>query len=150
MFAGKYNMTLRVGTAEFQDEQDITAHSNYVKKPPHNWTGASYFQQSISPKKKEEDMKVIFCREVKDSQAKYGEYGEAMRPITSILLAIRDYHDYNYISEGKIVQLLSSKVLNQKTEETSHTYRVAEVQHKPELKELWLYCDRTQNGITDF
>lgn len=150
MFAGKYNMTLRVGTAEFQDEQDITAHSPNVKKPPHNWVGASYCQQSISPKKKEEDMKVIFCREVKDSQAKYGEYGEAMRPITSILLAIRDYHDYNYIAEGKIVQLLTSKVLNQKTEETSHTYRVVEVQHKPELKELFLFLDRTQNGITDF
>ena len=95
-------------------------------------------------------MKVIFCREVKDSNTKYGEYGEAMRPITSILLAIRDYHDYNYIAEGKIVQLLTSKVLTQKTEETSHIFRVLEAQHKPELKELWLYCDRTQNGITDF
>ena len=95
-------------------------------------------------------MKVIFCREVKDSNTKYGEFGEAIRPITSRLFAVRDYHDYNYISEGKIVQLLSSKVLNQKTEENSHTYRVVEVQHKPELKELWLFLDRTQNGITDF
>lgn len=150
MFAGKYNMLLRVGTSEYQSEQDITAHSPNVKKPPFDWKGAGYSQQSIRPIKKEEDMKVIFCREVKDSGTKYGEYGEAMRPITSILLAIRDYHDYNYIAEGNIVQLLTSKVLNQKTEENSHTYRVVEVQHKHELKELWLILDRTQNGITDF
>lgn len=150
MFAGNYNMTLRVGTAEYQDEQDITAHSPNVKKPPHDWKGASYFQQSIRPKKKEEDMKVIFCREVKDSNTKYGEFGEAIRPITSRLFAVRDYHDYNYITEGKIVQLLTSKVLNQKTEEYSPTYRVVEMQHKPELKELWLFVDRTQNGITNF
>ena len=95
-------------------------------------------------------MKVIFCREVKDSNTKYGEYGEAMRPITSRLFAVRDYHDYNYISEGKIVQLLSSKVLNQKTEEYSNTYRVVEMQHKPELKEFFLFVDRTQNGIEYF
>ena len=95
-------------------------------------------------------MKVIFCREVKDSNTKYDEFGQAMRPITSRLLAIRDYHDYNYITEGKIVQLLSSKVLNQKTEEYSNTYRVVEIQHKPELKEFWLFVDRTQNGIEYF
>lgn len=150
MFAGKYNMTLRVGTADFQDEQDITAHSPNVKKPPHDWKGASYNQRTIRPKKKEEDMKVIFCREVKDNPSKYGEYGEAMRPITSRLFAVRDYHDYSYISEGKIVQLLSSKVLNQKTEEYCNTFRVVEIQHKPELKEFWLYVDRTQNGIEYF
>ena len=95
-------------------------------------------------------MKVIFCREVKDSNTKYGEFGEAIRPITSRLLAVRDYHDYNYICEGKIVQLLSSKVLNQKTEEYSPTFRVVEMQHKPELKEFWLFVDRTQNGIEYF
>lgn len=150
MFAGKYNMTLRVGTAEFQDEQDETAHSPNVKGAPFDWKGAGYSQRTIRPKKTLEDMKVIFCREVKDNPSKYGEYGEAMRPITSRLFAVRDYHDYNYISEGKIVQLLSSKVLNQKTEEYSNTYRVVEIQHKPELKEFFLFVDRTQNGIEYF
>jgi hypothetical protein len=150
MFAGKYNMTLRVGTADFQDEQDETAHSSNVKGAPFDWKGAGYSQRTIRPKKTLEDMKVIFCREVKDNPSKYGEYGEAMRPITSRLFAVRDYHDYSYISEGKIVQLLSSKVLNQKTEEYCNTFRVVEIQHKPELKEFWLYVDRTQNGIEYF
>lgn len=147
MFSGKYCMTLRVGTPEFQEEQDVTAHSPNVKGA---WKGAGYSQRSIRPKKSEKDMKVIFCREVKDNPSKYGEYGEAMRPITSRLFAVRDYHDYNYISEGKIVQLLSSKVLNQKTEEYSPTFRVLEMIHKPGLKEFWLFVDRTQNGIKYF
>lgn len=150
MFAGNYKLHMRVGTPEFQDEQDETAHSPNVKGAPFDWKGAGYSQRSIRPKKSEKDMKVIFCREVKDSNTKYGEFGEAIRPITSRLFAVRDYHDYNYISEGKIVQLLSSKVLNQKTEEYSPTFRVVEMQHKPELKEFWLFVDRTQNGITDF
>lgn len=147
MFAGKYNMTLRVGMYHNQDEQGYSAHSTHIKKPPYKNSG--YTQQSISPDK-EKDMKVIFCREVKDMPSKYGENGEAMRPITSRLLAIRDYHDYNYIGEGKIVQLLTSKVLTPKTEDHSNNYRVVELQHKPELKELWLFLDRTQNGITSF
>ena len=73
MFAGKYNLHLKVGTAEFQDEQDITAHSPNVKKPPFDWKGAGYSQRTIRPKKTLEDMKVIFCREVKDNPSKYGE-----------------------------------------------------------------------------
>lgn len=150
MFAGKYNLHLKVGTPEFQEEQDVTAHSANVKPPPFDWKGAGYSQRAIRPNRKKEDMKVIFCREVKDNPSKYGEYGDGMRPVTRHLFGVRDYHDYNYISEGKIVQLLSSKVLNQKTEEYSPTFRVIEMIHKPELKELWLYCDRTQNGIEYF
>ena len=40
MFAGNYCIKLRVGTPEFQEEQDVTAHSPNVKQPPFDWKGA--------------------------------------------------------------------------------------------------------------
>lgn len=135
MFAGSYRLRLTVGVKGGREEYAFMAHSPQIKKPPYKNVG--YSQQSITPSK---DPKVMLAREVKDSQSKYGEFGEAMRPITSRLFAVRDYHDW--MAEGDILSLESRK-----GDEYKHAFRIVEMQHKPELKEIWLFCDRTQNNI---